>query len=311
MNPDNSKPPLLTTSRASRSSVRRILTVIGVFVAVGIVMLVALFVGFQATKKDTAKDYRLLCGCLMEQLPADGVAEVQPTKAEIEARIPLAKQASDRMSWRTRRLAPIARDFSSLIRHAETLQKNAPRLSSIVFGSAEAALGLYAGQRATVNEGGQKALKATENLWDAYVALKKIMDERQLLAVKLANLASQFSGPETNSPAIAFSFAEHKPTFFDLQTREQLVITNTSGQTLNDCIVAVQFSGDTGKSCLNLYFTPEWPANEKRSVKYSDFDFPEDTVDNIVRVDVRFWSKECSLPKATLKKSKLGWADLK
>ena len=84
-------------------------------------------------------------------------------------------------------------------------------------------------------------------------------------------------------------------------------MTNSSGQELHNCVVTVRFSDAAGKSCLNIYFVPDRRIDEKRVVNYSNFDFPKDTVDGIVRVDMGFCSKECSIQPISLKKPNSGW----
>ena len=307
MNSAPRTPPILASARSKRLSSRRTITFLGTCAAIVLLLSLGFYILFQSTRRDTLEDYHLLCACLMGNLPVDGVPEVQPTEAEIQARIPVAEQALARISRRGKRLAPIARDFSDLVRQAVMLQRNAPQLSAMVFGSAQAALGLYTGQQASVNEGGQKALRATENLWNAFVSFQKLLGQRQVLAVQLADLAAQFSGPETNSPMFAIAFAEHKPGLFEFQKRARLLITNSSSRALNNCLVAVRFSDSAGKSCLNLYFVSDWQAAEKRRMEFSDSDFPKTIVEGVQRVDVRLWSKECSLPAVTLTKPKSGW----
>ncbi len=96
---------------------------------------------------------------------------------------------------------------------------------------------------------------------------------------------------------------------FQIQTRDSLALTNSSGQELHNCVIAVRLSNAAGDSYLNLYFVPDWQAYEKRVARYSNIDFPIDTVDGIVRVDVSLWSKECSIKPIVLNKPPAGWPE--
>jgi hypothetical protein len=264
----------------------------------------------QATRQDTENDYTLMCECLFQELPADGKPTIKASDAETEARVQQVMDELAHISKRGRKLALISQRYASLIQQAVNIAQNAPQVSPVVFGSAEAALGVYTGQREVVGEGGKQALKGTEKLWNAFASVQQIVEARHVLAIQLEDLVPQFSGPETNRAQFGCSFAEHVPGFLEVQTKDSLALTNSSGQELHNCVVAVRLSDAAGNSYLNLYFVPDWQIDEKRVAKYSSFDFPKDTVDGIVRVEVGLYSKECSMQPFALKKPKSGWPGL-
>jgi hypothetical protein len=170
-------------------------------------------------------------------------------------------------------------------------------------------VGFYTGERASVNEGAQKALKATAALAEAFASFQKILADRQVLAVRLADLAPEFSGPKSDSPQVKIVMAEHKDGIIFVDTNTRLALVNTSKQALTNCVVAVRFSDAGGKSSLSLYFVPEWQAGETRAVNFADDDYPRQTVENIERVDVQLWSTESSAPSMILKKPSAGWPE--
>lgn len=310
MSVESQVPPLLQKSTTKPRRSRRVL-LFAAFLLVGSLFLVlALVVLFQLTRKDTSRDYAFLCACLFEDLPAPGAATIKPSAAEVQARIHLLISVLNRISWRDRQLAPISRDFALLIRRAEGIQKSEPKLSPIVFGTVEAALAIYTGQRRSLDEGGQQALKATETLWNAFVAVQKVYSDKHVLAIQLADLATQFSGPVTNAEIVASSFAEHRPGLLEVQTKDWLTLRNSSGQELRNCVVAVRLSDSRGNSYLNIYFVRDWQTDQRRVASYSSSDFPKDTVNGITRVDVALWSEECSMTAFTSKKPARGWPDL-
>ena len=161
-----------------------------------------------------------------------------------------------------------------------------------------------------MGEGGQKALNGAQDLVNAIEAFKKLLNDKHVVAVQLADLTPQFSGPMTNAQILTASFAEHTPGFLEIQTRDAVTMTNSSGQDLHNCVVAVRLSNSAGESYLNLYFVADWKSGEKRTAQYSNMDFPKDTINGIVRVDLAAWSKECSMESLTLKKPVGAWANL-
>lgn len=308
--PTDNPPPLPPKSVKKSIIHPRIFKIARNFLVGGICLLLVLFFWFEATRKDTVEDFTILCTGLFEDLPVNGKPTIKPSDAEIQARIQQAVENLSLMALHERKLAPISNKFSHLIQQGEDLQGNAPKLSPIVFGSVEAALGIYSGQRGIVGEGGKKALNGTENLWNAYNSMVQLYNDKQVLAIQLADLAPQFSGEVTNAELLACSFAEHKPGSFEVQTIDSLALTNSSDQELHNCVISVRLSNSAGDSYLNLYFVPDWKANEIRIVKYSDFDFPKDTVNGITQAEVILLSKEWSAQPVLINKPDDGWPDL-
>lgn len=282
----------------------------GVIAVAAIGVLLVTRICLQMTRRDTLEDYTFLCANLFGDLPVDGTPTLKLSDAEVQVRVSEVENRLAHISWRDRNLALISRNHSLLIQQAETLQRNAPRLSPILFGSAQAALGMYTGQRGVVGEGGQKALNGAQDLVNAISAFQKLLGDKRVVAIQLADLAPQFSGQVTNAQILTGSFAEHTPGFLEIKTKDAVTMTNSSGQDLHNCVVAVRLSNSAGESYLNLYFVPDWKNGEKRTAQYSSMDFPKDTVDGIVRVDLAAWSKECSMEPLTLKKPTGAWPAL-
>ena len=195
MNPETPNlPPVLPKPSAKSSSGYRISTIIGISAAAVVGVVLVVFIYSQATRQDTEQDYVFLCDGLFQDLPVDGSPTIKPSDAEIQARVQQVMDEFAHISRRGRKLAPIAQKYFSVIQQALNIQQHAPQFSPVVFGSAEAALGIYTGQREVVGEGGQQALKGTEKLWNAFVAIQKLLETRQVLAIQLSDLAGQLAG---------------------------------------------------------------------------------------------------------------------
>jgi hypothetical protein len=305
MNPE-AIPPVLSENRPSQTP--RVFAYAGMFVAGALSLLLLWCIGRQMMRKDTESDYVFLCGHLFRALPVEDTVRINLPPAMAEAQV---QDVCDQLAYISRRgqkLAPIARQYSGLLRQAERFQENPPRVSPAVFGSAEVVLGLYSGQRQIVGEGGAKVLDTTENMWDVMERLNRLYGDRDALAFRVARLAKSFSGPMTNAPVLGCSFEDHTPGFLQSKTRHSLALTNTSGRELHNCVVAVLFSNISGNSLLNLYFVPDWQPGQQRVMKDSDvLDFPKDTVNNINEVDIGFRSRECSEEPFALKRPYQGW----
>jgi hypothetical protein len=313
-----SPPPLVSgtapivdklTTRSWRAS--RLFVKAGIFVVVGVLVGLGLVIWNQATRKDTTENYVFLCNGLFENIPADASPTIKLSDAEAEVALQKWKEEAGRLSQRSRKLAPIARNCFLLIEHAEAIGQNAPKGSKIVFGIAEAILGGYTAQRELIAAGGKKALQETERGWNTFTEVQNIFDQRHVLAVELADLGSQFSGPITNGTFVTCSFAEHKAGFLEIETRESFSVVNSSGRDLHNCVIAVRLSNAAGDSYVNYYFVPNWPKNERHVAQYSDTDFPKITVDNISRVDVSVRATEFSIQPIVLKMPTAGWAEAK
>ncbi|HEY1788373.1 MAG TPA: hypothetical protein VGJ73_09470 [Verrucomicrobiae bacterium] len=305
MNPE-AIPPALPSNRSSKRP--SFLGYAGAPIVGAIGFLFIWAVTFEMTRKDTETDYVFMCEHLFKPLPMEGETQITLPGAMVESLLQEERDQLAHISWHDKKLAPIARHFSDLISHAQHLDENPPRFSPVIFGSAEAALGLYSGQRKFVGDGGTKLLNAAENLWDAVQARKNLFDDRDDLAVRLATLTRNFCGPITKCQLITASFTDQVPGFLQSRTRHSLGLTNTSGRELHNCVIGVFFSNAAGKSCLNLYFVQDWDPGEERVATYSDvFDFPRDTVDNITEVDIGFASKECSQEPFATKRPYNGW----
>jgi len=262
------------------------------------------------TRKDTPEDYVFLCRRLFDHIQLEGVTPVMLSDAELEIMIQKLRQETSRISRHGKKLAPIAWEFPALFKNAEETIANAPQGSKIVFGLAEALLGAYTGQREHVGTGGQKALQETERGWNTYKAMEALFLQKHVLAIKLAELAQQFSGPMTNGSFVVCAFAEHRPGFLEVRTIQSLSLINSSGCDLHNCVISARLSNAAGESYLNLYFAPDWPKDGKLVTRYVDTDFPKLTVDNVTRVDVSVWASEFSIEPTTLKKPVAGWPDL-
>lgn len=265
----------------------------------------------ELTRKDTTEDYVFLCERLFDDFKVKGVTPVMPSEAEQKVHGQKIREELSRISRHGKKLAPIAGEFPALFKSVEEINRNLPQGSKIFFGLAEAFLGAYTGQREHVGTGGQKALQETERGWDAYKALEALFNQKHVLAMKMAELVPQFSGPETNGTFLTASFAEHKPSFLplDLNQRELLSLKNTSGRDLHNCAISVRVSNAAGKSYLNLHFVPIWLKDENRVAQYSDDGFPEDTVKDVTRVEVRVGATEFSTQPIVLEKPSGGWLE--
>lgn len=283
----------------------------GLSFAVVIGLALGLAVWNQATREDKPENYAFLCERLLDDVPVIGAPTIKPSQAEVEVGLQNLKAQLKHLSRRCRELSPIAEGFSDLIGRVEELARNAPQGSKIVFGLAEAILGAYSGQREHVGTGGQKALQETERGWNAIKEVENIFHQKHILAVKLAELAPQFSGPMTNQPFVTCSFAEHTPGFFEIEKRDFLSLVNSSGRDLHNCVIAVRLSNAKGESFVNLHFAQSWQKNEKRVAQYSDTDFPKTAVEDVIRVDVSVWAAELSTEPVTLKPPTFGWPEPK
>ena len=136
--------------------VRRIFKTAGVVLLAAVGILLITRIGLQIARRDTPEDYTFLCATLFGDLPIEGTPTLKPSDAEIQAHVSEVDNRLWRISWRDRNLAPISRNNSLLIQQAETLQRNAPRLSPIIFGSAQAMLGMYWARRASWAKAGKK-----------------------------------------------------------------------------------------------------------------------------------------------------------
>ena len=262
---------------------RRIFILAGLCVVVGIGIALGLAVWNQVTREDKPENYVFLCERLLEDIPVPNAPTIKASEAEVEVDLQNLKGQLKHLSRSCRKLSPVAQGFSDLIGQVEELVRNAPQGSKIVFGLAEALLGAYSGQREHVGAGGRKALEETERGWNAIKEVENIFHRKHVLAVKLAELAPQFSGPMTNQPLVSCSFAEHKPGFFEIETRDFLSLVNSSGRDLHNCVIAVRLSNAKGESYVNLHFASSWLKNEKRVAQYSDADFLKATVDGVTR----------------------------
>lgn len=211
------------------------------------------------TRKDTKEDFVFLCQSSFECLPVDGTIPINPSEAEVIARVPQLEQNLDRLSRHSRNFAPIARQYSEYIGKLETLKSNGMQLSPIVFGLAQAVLGGFTHQNEQVAKGGDKALQGAENAVKTFTEFFATLNQKHIIATELADLTPKFSGQITDGSFLECSFSEHLPTdFWKLDKRQHLHLVNSSGRDLTNCVVSVRLSNGMGPPYVNYYFVENW-----------------------------------------------------
>jgi hypothetical protein len=288
---------------------RRVLVLVGILLVAGVGIRVGFKIWNEVTRKDSKADFVFLAQNLFEDLPVAGVPSVKFSDAEVEVKLQELREGLLHRSHHCRSLAPIADNYLVLFSHAQDITTNAPKGSRIAFGLLEAALGVYTSQRDQVAEGGKKALQETEKGWDAVKAAENLFQEKHVLAVKLAEITPQFCSTTMRSNALTWSFAEHTPGFLELQKKDYLNLTNSSGKECHNCIVSARFSDAAGNSYVDFYFISDWRADEARMAQFSDFDCPKLIVDNPLRIEVAMWCEEFVVAPSTLMKPLSGWPE--
>lgn len=291
----------------SKQPLGRIIAVGSIGVAAVAILIFAVMVLSQATRRDMPEDYTLLARMLFEPITLNGETAVKLSEAEQELKAEELRVEIQRIARRDRKLSSVASEMEKIFQGAEEIAKNAPQGSKIILGLAEALLGGYTGQRELVGSGGQKALQETERGWGAIQGVMALFDRKHVSAIKLAGLAPQFSGPLTNAPMISCAFAEHQPGFLEASVVQSLAIKNLSSNDVADCTIAVRLSNADGKSHVNVHYASQWPAGGVLTARYSDTDFPDNTIDGVVRVDVSVWTDKWSVDSCVLKKPADGW----
>jgi len=241
-------------------------------------------------------------------MPIVGANDPKLTEAEGEVMLEKQLNTAHELSNSTRDMAPIARGYAQDLEGLKQLLGQEVSPSKVVFGSLNAALGAYTGERKFIADDGKETLDETRNLWSRYNGLQKFVHQRQVHAIQLADLFPRFSGVTTNTPFLSCSFTELQAGFFTLSLDKWfLTMTNVANADLHNCVVAVRFSNDTGESMLQHYFVSTWAKEETRAVEYCQSDFPTSIVSDVSRVEVTIWSKEYSAAPSVIKKPTSGW----
>jgi hypothetical protein len=272
---------------------------------------IALAVWNQATRKDTVEDYTFLCQALFQGIPVEGSPQRHLSQAENEALAPEHRAELSRISRRSRDLAPIARSVSILGERAQALQLDRASGSKFVFGLAELCLGFSAHQPQIMAAGGEKALGETEKAVDRAADFNQLIRDVLVLQVRLAKLAPQFSGPNTNAAAtLACSLAVDTGGFLS-PASASLAVTNLSGLDLHDCVTMVRLLNASGDSSVSYYFLPAWQQGRKCVARYEDGATAQVRLDDVTTVEVDFWARELSAGPFLLKKPPRGWPEPK
>jgi hypothetical protein len=310
-------PKLSQTSGGLGRFVGRALLVVGVCFLFLIVLIVGLGLlnrahqrissGGAVFRKDNVGDYVYLCEILLDKTKLAGA--VLPSDAETEIATQNYMAEISRICQNDKKLALIAQGVISLENMRAQAVNNAPNGKALASDVIDA----YAGYSSSNNEAMWSGLR--ETLPDLVSALKffeaetDYTDKRHQLAIVLAKLAPDFSGPKTNSAMLNVSFAEHQPGFFQVETTQTLTLINSSDIDLHNCVIFERPSNPDGNSYLNVHFAADWPKGGKLEIRHVDTETPKPMIDNTTRVDVSVWTSEFTFEPVTLQKPADGWLE--
>jgi len=264
----------------------------------------------EVTRKDAAGDYAELCEMLMEPTFPVGPAQVQLSDAEVQVAFRSQRADLPRMSRRSRKLAPIAREYASLLDRADQLQTNSPNAPALGVGLGEAVIGLYAGGHDLALEGGTKAIAEVAKAVDEYPKLKGLSERKHELEVELSELAPLFSGPTSEEKTFRIEIREHRPGYLETETRDAVLLTNITKRDLHSCVVRIRVSDDTHTSYLHLHFAGTWPAGQTRALGYTSSDLMVPRFDSIARFEIQVFSTEETKSQIDLLRPNAGWPPL-
>ena len=304
---DVSSPKSAKTAGSFGRILKPAVTIGGMAVLIVFGLLVGVALLKQVTKRDTLEDYVFLCQTLFGKIKLEGA--VLPSDAETEIEAQNSSAEINRISNRGKNLAPIAQGLIYLENQRAEIVKDAPNGKALFSGAVDVVSGLNSGKNADVWSGIMKALPDIASGAKTIDEAMNLEEKRHQLAIILTKFAPQFSGPLTNGSLLSFSFSEHLPILFQVDTVQSIGLANSSGSDLHNCVIFARLSDASGNSYVNLHFAPNWPKDGKLEAKYVSSDFPTPTVENVTRVDISVWTSEFSFDPMMLKKPVDGWPE--
>lgn len=264
------------------------------------------------SRKDTVEDYVSLCETLLDKIKL--VGGVEPSEAELAIAARRSGSDIDRISRQAIKLAEIAQSLLEESAKQEQILTNLPNGKAFASGAGEVMTGLNSNSNEQVWSGLMKAAPDIIRGLESYDKIMEFATYHHGVAIKLAKLAPEFSGPPTNGAALICSFAEHQPgvfEFFEPDPVQYLSLSNSFGSDLHSCVIVVRLSDADGKSYVNLHFAPFWPKDGNLSARYRSSEVYTKTLPNATRVEVNVCARELSFEPILLKKPQEGWPEPK
>lgn len=251
----------------------------------------------------------LLCERLLAKIKlVDGV---EPSEAEAAVAARDRSKEIARVSVEGVKLAEIATCLLNESNELHQIITNLPDGKGFFTGAGEVYSGFNSSSNDVMWSGIKKAAPDVIRGIQSALEIDQLATYHQGLAIKLAKLAPEFSGAQTNAgiPKCQFSVREEGLIFID--KFQFLSLSNSVGTDLHNCVIFVRLSDPDGKSYVNVHFAPLWPSAGQLVATYTDTDFTAKRLENVTKVEIAVSARECSFGPKVLTKPAAGWPELK
>jgi hypothetical protein len=253
-------------------------------------------------REDTPQRFARLCQLMMQPLPAREQSVVLMTEAEAILAFEKRIEELKTLGQQCRDLGPIAETVHTQLARALEIGRSAKGPGQLIAAGVEAGVGLSIASPGMVESGSKGVLEQAKgyiDLWQQLMALRQRLEVERL---KLIDLAPRFSGPASDASVLVCEFTEEHPSLIrrllgevrSFDSIQTLTVTNATDRDLTSCLLVVRLVEPTGESYQHLYFTPNWPQGEVRSVAYDPHLMPTETSIDVTRVRLRFFAAELS-----------------